>query len=370
LKISRREPQRKMKVTNIRLLLPVMAGLVLSGCARPGPPLPPSLEMPKPVNDLRAVRKGDKVYLRWTVPSQTVDGQSVRSLGITRICRSADPAAKECQMPVTGIPAITGAAGTPGKPSTVEARYTDTLPIETVAAGEAGLFNYAVEVSNADGRNAGLSNKVQISSAPTLSPPPNFTAKATGEGILLTWQAPAVVETSGQYLWRIYRRPRGAGQDVVAGEVPLDSAAQFVDHGIEWGKSYDYRITTVTTVSREGKPEIQIEGDDSQPVQVAAEDVFAPSTPGGLQAVFSGAGQKVFVDLIWAPDTEPDVAGYNVYRREDGGAAVKINTELVKTPAFRDSSVQSGKKYFYSISAMDLRNNQSERSEEASEEVP
>src|SRR4029077_3163281 len=40
----------------------------LCGCGSPGVPLPPSLDLPKPVTDLRAVRKGDKVYLMWTVP--------------------------------------------------------------------------------------------------------------------------------------------------------------------------------------------------------------------------------------------------------------------------------------------------------------
>jgi len=73
---------------------------------------------------------------------------------------------------------------------------------------------------------------------------------------------------------------------------------------------------------------------------------------------------------VWAPVTDADLAGYNVYRHEEGGQAVKINSELVKTPAFRDSNVAAGKKYFYSVSAVDLRGNESARSEEASESVP
>jgi hypothetical protein len=46
-----------------------------------------------------------------------------------------------------------------------------------------------------------------------------------------------------------------------------------------------------------------------------------------------------------------------------------LNSELVKTPAFRDSHVVSGKTYFYSVSAVDERANESARSEEASESV-
>jgi fibronectin type 3 domain-containing protein len=68
--------------------------------------------------------------------------------------------------------------------------------------------------------------------------------------------------------------------------------------------------------------------------------------------------------------TDSDLAGYNVYRREKGEAAVKMNAELVKTPAYRDVQVAAGKKYFYAVSAVDVRGNESAQSEEASESVP
>ena len=90
----------------------------------------------------------------------------------------------------------------------------------------------------------------------------------------------------------------------------------------------------------------------------------------GLQAVFSGVGQKPFIDLTWAPSTETDLAGYNVYRQEAGGEAARINRELVKTPSFRDETVMPGQKYFYTVSAVDLRGNESPHSEPASEFVP
>jgi fibronectin type 3 domain-containing protein len=93
-----------------------------------------------------------------------------------------------------------------------------------------------------------------------------------------------------------------------------------------------------------------------------------------LQAAYSGEGQKPFIDLIWAPVTNADLAGYNVFRSESTGAEittrVKLNSELVKSPSYRDSAVASGKTYTYSVSAVDVRGNESQRSEEASEPVP
>jgi fibronectin type 3 domain-containing protein len=93
-----------------------------------------------------------------------------------------------------------------------------------------------------------------------------------------------------------------------------------------------------------------------------------------LQAAYSGEGQQPFIDLIWAPVTNADLAGYNVYRSETNGAAgekiVKLNSELVKSPSYRDTAVASGKTYTYSVSAVDVRGNESQRSEETSEAVP
>ena len=113
-----------------------------------------------------------------------------------------------------------------------------------------------------------------------------------------------------------------------------------------------------------------VEGDDSPTAKVFADDVFPPAVPSGLQAVFSGPGQAAFIDLIWASVTDVDLDGYNVYRHEEGAVPVKVNSERLKTPAYRDESVVSGKKYFYSVSAVDLRGNESARSEEANEAVP
>src|SRR5579871_4488107 len=70
--------------------------LSLTNCGVPGIPRPPSLGLPQPVSDLRAVRKGDKVFLVWTVPVDTTDGLRMRKLGITRICRNSDATSPVC----------------------------------------------------------------------------------------------------------------------------------------------------------------------------------------------------------------------------------------------------------------------------------
>jgi len=59
-----------------------------------------------------------------------------------------------------------------------------------------------------------------------------------------------------------------------------------------------------------------------------------------------------------------------VYRHMENEAPVRVNTDLVKTPSYRDSGLKAGVKYFYAVSAVDLRGNESAKSEETSEAVP
>ena len=115
---------------------------------------------------------------------------------------------------------------------------------------------------------------------------------------------------------------------------------------------------------------MEVEGEDTPPVKIFANDIFPPAVPSGLQAVFSGPGQQSFIDLIWSPVSDMDLDGYNVYRHEEGSAPVKVNAVLLKTPSYRDTTVIAGKHYVYAVTAVDVRGNESSHSEEASEDVP
>src|SRR5271166_1842182 len=79
--------------------------LLLASCAQLGPPLPPSLELPKPPTDLRASRKGNHVTLNWSGPTLTTDRQSVRYIGPTLVRRSPDSEISECGNPAAMLPA-------------------------------------------------------------------------------------------------------------------------------------------------------------------------------------------------------------------------------------------------------------------------
>jgi hypothetical protein len=372
-----------MKRSDWNVLACVLGSAVLVSCGAPGVPIPPSLELAKPVTDLRAARKGDKVFLAWTVPSKTADRQAIRHPGETLVCRSLKSPVDDCKNPITKIPASRFPSSSPpstakgGPPAKFEASYTDTLTEELQTQDPTADITYVVSAENESGRSAGLSNPVQVPSAPTLPPPSEFRAEVKSDGVLLTWDCPhaSVAADAITYKVRIYRREQGKQMrtkvsDANVSECPSSPSSNFLDQTFEWERNYEYRAAVVTVVTAPGKPEAEVEGDDTPAVAVFAHDVFPPAVPTGLQAVFSGVGQSPFVDLVWSPDTEADLAGYNVFRHEENQPPVKLNSGPVKTPSFRDSNVQSGKKYLYSVSAFDERNNESAKSEETSEQVP
>jgi hypothetical protein len=381
-----------MKAYLLRLVAPIALCLLLSGCAQTGAPLPPSLELPKPPSDLRALRKGNHVTLSWSEPTQTTDHQSVRYLGPTLICRSAESEMTVCGNQVAIEPPPSTAPQVPPKsqsrPIPLPEAYRDTLPASVLSPDPDPEITYAVEVLNRNSRGLGLSNRVHVPAIVTMPAPGDLGAAVTGNGVLLTWTGSGEppVRPGVEHLYRIYRRTESSStenttrqtsskkeKDTIAGEIPVGEAgaARFLDP-IEWEKTYQYWITAVTVIHRPDS-EVQVEGDDSPVIRVVAHDIFPPSVPAGLQAAYSGEGQKPFIDLIWAPVASADLAGYNIYRREANRAEAKpakLNAELVKAPSYRDADVTSGKTYIYSVSAVDVRGNESARSDEASEATP
>lgn len=342
-----------------------------AGCGAPGVPMPPSLALPRPVDDLAAMRKGGRVVLTWTEPMQTTDRQNIRRLGPTVICRAiGEFPMKECQVVKQLRPedlhSLSPVAGR--RPQVM---FEDALSPQMQSATQ--FATYAVEVRNRRDKSAGLSNQVRVSLAPSLPAPNDLRAEVTADSVVLSWTAPELLPGAAnlRFFYRVFRKLANAPDYTLIQELAAKTGAETVgDRSFEWEHAYDYRVTSVTRVQLAAGEQMEFEGDDSPVIHVFPHDIFPPAIPTGLQAVFSGVGQKPFIDLTWAPNTEADLAGYNVFRSEPGEAARQINRQLVKAPAFRDENVVAGHRFIYSVSAVDERGNQSARSETAVESVP
>lgn len=354
------------------LLTLSMLVAALTGCGTPGAPQLPSLQLARPVEDLTASRKGNKVQLDWTLPSKNTDRTLVKNIPESRICRHQGTALVSACDPVGSVENTKPTLMKNGETApSVHMRYVDTLPAQLGEQNPAGFVRYAVEIMNARDRSAGLSNQVLIPVAPTIDPPETFTVQPEADGVVISWSVAKVPDAPRglTYRYRLMRSPAGANGYIGIADVEPVPGGSYLDKTFSWETKYDYRITSVTFVHSQGVNMV-VEGADSKPVTTFTRDVYPPSEPTGLQAVFSSVGQKPFVDLTWAPNFEGDLAGYNIFRSVGNAAPEKLNHQLVTVPSFRDESVVPGESYRYSISAVDLRGNESPRSQETTETVP
>jgi predicted small lipoprotein YifL len=68
------------------------AFIVVTGCGKKGPPLPPLVRLPQPPADLVAERRGDTVDVQFTVPSTNTDGTRPANVSATEVYAITAPA--------------------------------------------------------------------------------------------------------------------------------------------------------------------------------------------------------------------------------------------------------------------------------------
>ncbi|HEV2326359.1 MAG TPA: fibronectin type III domain-containing protein [Terracidiphilus sp.] len=351
------------------------AGLVVAGCALPGAPQPPSLNLPAPVKDLTAARAGDQVSLQWTMPSRNTDRTLIKGKVDVCVCRSEG----------TG-----GACATAGNlmlvPGGIGA-FDEKLPLP-LDSGAPRELTYFVELKNSKGRSAGLSNGATVLAGQA---PPDITglnAEMGKDGVILRWNIVPGAQEPGPRAVRLQRTlltpapdkpaegllappPEPAVQNLL---VPAGSQPGVVlDKNIRFGETYEYRAQRVEKEAIDGHA-LELPSALSLPVRIHATIAFPPAAPTGLVAVATPAhdGVPPSVDLSWQPDTEAGLAGYVVYRREDGQQQwQRISpAQPVTGPAFHDAHVEQGETYHYAVSAVGAGGLESARSGEAQETVP
>jgi hypothetical protein len=207
-----------------------------------------------------------------------------------------------------------------------------------------------------------LSNIIRAQLLDVSGPVEGLQIQTTEKAIQLSWASPTR-SLSGQALatpagYRVYWSSTGKpGTFQMRGE-PAISNFSDADFAFEHDSYYK-----VCAIFKQGSQVAASE--DSQVAHVLAHDTFPPAKPSNLSALFSAGA----VQLVWSANTESDLGGYNVYRREDGGSPQRINSDLLRTPTFEDNSAQPGHQYFYRVTSVDLTHNESAPSEETAVET-
>lgn len=125
---------------------------------------------------------------------------------------------------------------------------------------------------------------------------------------------------------------------------PLD-ATEFGVQGITFGVERCFEVRAVNVIS--GTP---VQGPPSPRTCVTLADTFPPAAPRSLAAI-AAAGA---INLIWEPNTEPDLAGYMILRAEAPGDTLQPLTPApIRETTFSDTTVRPGVRYVYAVVAAD-----------------
>ena len=351
--------------------------LAVVGCGAPGEPVPPSPPIPVAVTDLTAQQAGDGVELTFTLPAKTLVGDRLAAPPAAEFLRGvAKPDGSPDEKSFRVVYTIPGSLVS-NYISNGHLKFVDPIAPSETQAHPGGLLVYMVRTRASKKRASANSNVVSVRVFPVPEAIAHVEARVTESAIDLSWAAPA--RTSGGDLlgalaeYRIYRGEldpsfsEAASTDLSKAKWKSPFALlapsgenSYQDTLFDFGKTYVYIVRSVVQVDGNA-----LESSDSAPAVVTPRDTFPPAAPQNLvAAVLSGATPgSVLADLSWSINLETDLAGYRVYRSEQQGTRGGLITpELLLVPAYRDTSVEPGHRYWYSVTAVDRAGNESDPS--------
>ncbi len=350
------------------ILAAIGSAFFLLACGAQGPPLPPRVEQPERVKDLAVVQVGRTLELGFTPPLEATDGERLSKPLEVQVFRAiTPPGQKPINLPVPSDPWVTlGADNLPRSALGKKIDYPTRLSEQEFSQSVGSTFTFAVRALTRGFRRrpveGELSKVVGITLLDVSGPVQDLEIKSTEKSLELRWTVPVqslgnrpLSNLSG---YRVYRSKTGKPDSFQSlGET---DSASYSDPDFAFDRTYFYKVRAAFKQNS-----YAAESEDSRVVEIAPHDTFPPAVPTGLTAVYS----TQVVELIWTANTEPDLAGYNVYRREKDSSPQRLNQDLLRTPIFHDVSAEPGHEYFYHVTAVDLANNESPPSPEVTVET-
>ena len=348
----------------------------LSGCGKRRPPLPPIERVQQRTELLSGAQQGNEVILSWPAPRRNAPDSSVQSIRRIDVYRLAEKPGAPLALTEDEFSARATLVGsvtfeqiqTAGDTLT----YHDTLEL----AGQPTRLRYAIRYVNASGQRAAFSNFLTIEPAARIAQAPTLSTdvKILEDSITLTWQPPAAnIDNSTPVNllgYNVYRtdESQAALANQVLNSAPI-SGTTYADKNFQFGNNYRYIVRAVSL----GTGGAQVESLNSNAVAVAPRDIFAPAQP-ERPSIAAPEPNSARLAIFFAANKETDIAGYNIYRSTDPDLPkqnwTKLNQSLLTRTTYQDDKVESGKTYYYYITAVDKAGNISQPSEVGSEKAP
>jgi hypothetical protein len=146
----------------------------------------------------------------------------------------------------------------------------------------------------------------------------------------------------------------------------VGASVSTVDTGLTGGVTYYYAVySRDLTGNWTDAVSAGLNADTGAPA--AAPDTTPPAVPSGVTAADRSGDQGGVINLAWTANTDPDLAGYHVYRAvTSGGPYTRVTLAPLTTTTFADSGLVNGTTYFYGVTAVDVAGNESARSTQVS----
>jgi len=358
--------------------------LFTDGCGAPGEPVPPVPPTPVAITDLTASQAGDAVQFSFTMPNKSTLGEKLKEVPAFEILRGSlkpDGTADEKSFRV--VDTVPGSlVNEYVRKDKVE--FLDAISPQDLKAHAGDTVLYRVRTYVSSKKISASSPSAALRLYPVPAPISSLEVELTENAIDLKWQPPTST-TAGEPLGAIpeYHIYRGELDPQTAGAAKLDlrkgtwkapllqiavtTMPEYHDVGFDYGKTYAYTVRSVIQVQGTA-----LESSDAPLVVLTPRDTFPPAAPQSVvAAVLPGnTGESKVVDLSWSINLETDLAGYRVYRSEQEGTPGELlSKELLPTPAYRDTSVHDGQKYWYRVTAVDKAGNESAPSQSIAVEV-
>ena len=340
------------------------------GCGYVGEPLPPLIQIPGRISDLTAIQFGKYIKLSWTVPKFNTDGSAATTLSRVEIYRLRGKS--DSTVAINGGLFVQSAVKWMGLDKVNFDAYREgeklvlTDQLQGLADHEIfqSLFSYAIKAINQKKQDAGFSNLVTLRMLPVPDPPVGVRFSFAEQFIELSWQSPTHnidgSPVKADLKFNVYRTviPEARVKELLT-RTPSEEI-RFKDTSMVLDQTYYYVVRSVMNA-----PEGSIESFDSQEYEAKNVDIYAPRVPTEVVAISNGD----YISLVWLPNTEPDLAGYYVYRSSQEHDYQRLTEQMIIAASYVDKSLQKGKTYSYRIKAVDKHGNESNYSEEVSDKV-
>lgn len=351
-------------------LAALTCGLLFSlSCGKRKPPLPPNEKVLQRAA-VAGFQRGSQVILSWKMPMANAPKGSTLRIDRVDIYRLAEPLNAPQSLSEEEFASRSLIVATmPITDADFAARtlqYVDSLQF----AGQPARLRYAIRFVNASGQKASFSNFFLLEPAARVAnAPSSLTTQLSQEAVQLNWTAPtenADGSIPANILgYNIYRSESDKLPAKLLTTAPI-SDATYEDRFFDFEKTYYYFVRAVSL----GPDASPIESSESNIVTIKPVDTFPPSAP----AAITIAATPTTISLFFPANPEKDIAGYKIYRTTDSSLPKDkwelITPELITVITFQDEKVESGKTYYYYVTATDNAKNVSEASEVVSEIVP